>query len=127
MRNLADIFKALSDETRLQMLALLMRRGELCVCDFVQVIDIGQSKASRHLRYLLHAGLVSDRREGVWVYYRVRADPEAAPASVLKAVKPVLAHLDLAHLEHRLDEWQDAKREARGCQVAAAKAATGGA
>jgi ArsR family transcriptional regulator, arsenate/arsenite/antimonite-responsive transcriptional repressor len=113
VRTLADLFKALADETRLQMLALLLRRGELCVCDFVQVLDVTQSKASRHLRYLLHAGLVSDRRAGVWVYYRVRRDPDEGPRAVLHAVRPVLAARDLGGLERRLDEWEGAKTDGR--------------
>jgi ArsR family transcriptional regulator len=105
MRNLSELFKALSDETRLQMLALLLRRGELCVCDFVEALGITQSKVSRHLRYLAHAGLVRDRREAVWVYYRVRPDPEADPAAVLDAIGPLLAGRDLAELERRLQAF----------------------
>ena len=71
MRELSDIFKALGDETRLQILALLLEHGELCVCDIENVIGASQSKTSRHLRYLLHAGLVQDRREGVWQHYSI--------------------------------------------------------
>ncbi len=68
MRDSAEIFKALADETRLRILNLLIR-GELCVCDIMEVLDIGQSKASRHLAYLRNVGLVSDRRDGVWMHY----------------------------------------------------------
>lgn len=71
MRELSDIFKALGDETRLQIMALLLEHGELCVCDIEGVIGASQSKTSRHLRYLLHAGLVQDRREGVWMHYSI--------------------------------------------------------
>jgi ArsR family transcriptional regulator len=123
VKAVADIFKALADETRLRMLALLLRRGELCVCDFVAVMGIGQSKASRHLRYLLHAGLVTDRREGVWVYYRVRPDPQPDAKGVLKAVRPVLASADVAELERKLDEWEEAKLACIPCHVATAPAA----
>ncbi|MHC4198059.1 MAG: ArsR/SmtB family transcription factor [Planctomycetota bacterium] len=63
------LFKALSDETRLRILRLLAKGGELCVCDLVAALDITQSKASRHLIYLKHVGLVKDRREGLWSYY----------------------------------------------------------
>jgi ArsR family transcriptional regulator len=125
-KTLADLFKALADETRLRMLALLLRRGELCVCDFVQVLGIGQSKASRHLRYLLHSGLVSDRREAVWVYYRVRIDPQPGPASVLAAMRPVLDAVDLGEFERRLDDWRGAKQEARCCGFAGAPASREG-
>ena len=70
------LFKALADETRLRILNLLVR-GELCVCELTGVLDIGQSKASRHLAYLRNAGLVSDRREGAWMYYSL-AQPNGA-------------------------------------------------
>ncbi len=127
MRNLSDVFKALCDETRLGMMALMLRRGELCVCDFVVAMGITQSKASRHLRALAHAGLVRDRREAVWVYYRVRPDPEPDPAAVLDAIGPILAARDLGEVERRLDEWSCAKGQLQTCREAAAAGADGGA
>jgi ArsR family transcriptional regulator len=68
VRQTAELFKALADETRLRILHLLVQ-GELCVCDIMTVLGIGQSKASRHLAYLRSARLVDDRRDGVWMYY----------------------------------------------------------
>jgi len=68
-----QLFKALADETRLRILNLLCRR-ELCVCQIVEVLGIGQSKTSRHLAHLRHAGLVRDRRDGLWMYYSL-SDP----------------------------------------------------
>ncbi len=68
MQNIARLFGSLADETRLRILNLLAR-GELCVCDLTTVLDIGQSKASRHLAHLRNVGLVEDRRNGVWMYY----------------------------------------------------------
>jgi len=73
MSDSVQLFKALADETRLRILNLLCRR-ELCVCQIVEVLEIGQSKASRHLAHLRHAGLVADRREGLWMYYSL-SDP----------------------------------------------------
>jgi ArsR family transcriptional regulator len=74
VRNSAELFKALADVTRLRILNLLVQ-GELCVCDIMGVLGIGQSKASRHLAYLRNVGLVDDRRNGVWMYYTLaRAD-----------------------------------------------------
>jgi ArsR family transcriptional regulator len=70
MKPLAQIFKALSDETRLRILALLTR-GELCVCNLVAVLQLPQSTVSRHLAYLRNTDLIADRREGVWMYYRL--------------------------------------------------------
>ena len=71
MKLLRDTFKALSDETRLQIMTLLLEQEELCVCDFVGALGQTQSKVSRHLRYLYNAGLVQDRREGLWMHYRI--------------------------------------------------------
>ncbi|MEK6248982.1 MAG: metalloregulator ArsR/SmtB family transcription factor [Planctomycetales bacterium] len=73
MSDTVQLFKALADETRLRILNLLCRK-ELCVCQIVEVLEIGQSKASRHLAHLRHAGLVTDRREGLWIYYSL-GDP----------------------------------------------------
>jgi ArsR family transcriptional regulator len=64
----AQRFQALSDPTRLRLLARL-RHGERCVCDLMDVLDAAQSRLSFHLRVLREAGLVSDRRDGRWVYY----------------------------------------------------------
>ncbi len=67
-----DLFRLLGDETRLRCLALLTRHGELCVCELTHVLGMSQPKISRHLATLREAGLVSDRRRGVWVYYRLQ-------------------------------------------------------
>jgi ArsR family transcriptional regulator len=62
------LFRAFSDRTRLRILHLL-RGGELCVCDLIDVIGAPQAKISRHLAYLRKAGLVRARKEGLWQYY----------------------------------------------------------
>lgn len=69
MRDTAQFFKVLADEARLKMLWLLFNHRELCVCDLMAALDITQSKASRHLSTLKHAGLVTDRKEGLWSFY----------------------------------------------------------
>ncbi len=68
------VFRAFSDRTRLRILSLL-RDGELCVGDLVEVLKLPQPKVSRHLAYLRKAGLVSTRESGLWNFYRL------APAS----------------------------------------------
>jgi len=68
MKELVQVFKALSDETRLRILKLL-EQGELCVCDVVAALDIIQPKISFHLGVLKEAGLVKDRRVGKWIHY----------------------------------------------------------
>lgn len=103
-RALAGIFKALADETRLRMLALLLDQPELCVCHFERVLEITQSKASRHLRYLLNAGLLHDRREGVWMYYRLAEDMGPELRQILEAVRGSLDPRLVAHLRTRLQD-----------------------
>ena len=66
----AQLFHALSDETRLGILEKL-RNGEHCVCDLQDGLDAAQSRLSFHLRVLKEAGLVSDRKEGRWSYYSI--------------------------------------------------------
>ncbi|MBO9469354.1 metalloregulator ArsR/SmtB family transcription factor [Endozoicomonas sp. G2_2] len=65
------IFQALADSTRLRCLALIVNHGELCVCELVHALELSQPKISRHLKLLREAGLVADRRERIWVHYRL--------------------------------------------------------
>jgi DNA-binding transcriptional ArsR family regulator len=73
MKNIEEILKALADETRLRIINLLYKE-ELCVCDLYEALTITQTKASRHLQYLKHAGLVEDRKQAQWIYYSIRRD-----------------------------------------------------
>ena len=68
MRDAAKFFKVLADEARLQMLWLLFNQREVCVCDVMDTLGITQSKASRNLLTMRNAGLVIDRKEGLWSY-----------------------------------------------------------
>ena len=67
----AALFKALSEPVRLRIVHLLLDKGELCVCDIVDTLELSQSVISRHLAYLRNSGLLDTRREGVWIYYQV--------------------------------------------------------
>ncbi|MDX1693843.1 MAG: metalloregulator ArsR/SmtB family transcription factor [Ketobacteraceae bacterium] len=69
-----DLFKALSDQTRLSILALVTTESELCVCELVCALQQSQPKISRHLKLLREQALLEDRRQGVWVYYRLHPD-----------------------------------------------------
>lgn len=73
MRTVEDYFKGLADINRLRIINLLLN-GELCGCDIQYVIGASQSNVSRHLNYLKKSGLVSDRRAGYRVYYRLVED-----------------------------------------------------
>jgi ArsR family transcriptional regulator len=66
-----DLFAALAHETRLRCLILLVRHEELCVCELTHAIGAAQPHISRHLAQLRELGLVTDRRDGLWIHYRV--------------------------------------------------------
>jgi ArsR family transcriptional regulator len=66
--------KALADETRARIALLAAREGELCVCELVGALGESQPKVSRHLAQLRNSGLLADRRQGQWVYYRLHPD-----------------------------------------------------
>ena len=78
MKKYVDMFKALSDETRLRIIILLSEK-ELCVCQIEAALVLSQAKVSRHLTVLRHAGLVHARRNGLWIYYSI-----ARPANCLE-------------------------------------------
>jgi len=83
----ARVFHALSDETRLEIVRLLSH-GERCVCELQQALEAAQSRLSFHLKTLKDAGLVSDRRDGRWVYYALNRDALDLIAEFAAAVKP---------------------------------------
>lgn len=70
MTELTSLFKALSEEKRLRIIKLL-EGGELCVCDIVAALNMSQPKVSFHLNILKEAGLIKDRKDGRWIYYRI--------------------------------------------------------
>lgn len=70
MRKIAEIYKALGDETRLEIMTMLLGK-ELCVCDIIDACNKSQPAISHHLKILKHAGLLEDRKEGKWVFYRI--------------------------------------------------------
>ena len=89
----AQFFKCLADETRLRCLLLLQRRGELCVCELTQALQMSQPKISRHLALLRSYRLLQDRRQGAWVYYRIRPDLPGWALAVLDSAASGLSGL----------------------------------
>ena len=82
VRPLTRAFRALGDETRIRIVALLSH-GELCVCHLESALGIGQPNCSRHLGILKAAGIVDSRRDGTWVYYRISDQEHASVKSIL--------------------------------------------
>src|SRR3974390_2545179 len=106
MKTEAQLFKALADETRRKIRWLLRGQEELCVCDIMGVLGITQSKASRHLRYLFNAGLVTDRREGLWMYYRISVAFGSREGKQLQMLREMLAAQPAAQaLNRQLQQW----------------------
>jgi ArsR family transcriptional regulator len=89
--DLARLFAALSDPTRLRLLNLMEGR-EVCVCYFVEILGQSQPKISRHLAYLRKAGVVSARREGKWMHYRMERLDDPSIAAVADSVLAALKH-----------------------------------
>ncbi|HDY85530.1 hypothetical protein LCGC14_1474460 [marine sediment metagenome] len=69
-----DFYKCLADETRLRCMLLIHQQEELCVCELTEALDDIQPKISRHLAQLRKCGLLLDRRQGQWVFYRINPD-----------------------------------------------------
>ena len=116
MRELVKVFKALSDETRLRILNLLLER-ECCVCEVMQVLDISQTRASRNLNALYDAGLLKLRRQGLWALYSI--DKEGLNEHyvyLVEAVKKALEGNETTY-QDRL-KLRSAKRIGPGCVLA---------
>jgi len=83
-----DLFRALCDDTRLRCLLLIQGEGEVCVCELTHALGEIQPKISRHLGVLREVGVVADRRQGQWVYYRLHPDlPEWAREVLAAALR----------------------------------------
>lgn len=80
------VFKCLADENRVRVMLLIAREEELCVCELTCALDESQPKVSRHLAQLRTCGLLADRRQGQWVYYRLHPDLPDWVHSILRTV-----------------------------------------
>lgn len=114
MKQTAQLFKALSDETRLRILGLLLD-GELCVCELMAILALPQSTVSRHLAYLKNSGLVDDRRAGKWMHYQLAAGDSALHADLLALLQQDLARLpQIRDDRQRLKKFHSGKRASLG-------------
>lgn len=103
MQQLLNIFKAISDETRLRILKLL-ERGELCVCDIVAALDMIQPKVSFHLSILKNAGLIKSRKQGRWIHYNINDSDIFKRFLVLSVLEKISGH-EVAEDKKRLDNF----------------------
>ena len=83
----AELFHALSDTVRLEVIELLLN-GEHCVCDLMDHLDMAQSKLSWHLKTLSDVGIITGRREGRWNYYSLNPEALGETRAILDSLKP---------------------------------------
>ncbi len=114
MNQAAHTFKALSDDTRLRIMGLLLK-GELCVCDLMEVLKLPQSTASRHLAYLRNAGLVSSRRQGLWMFYQLEDSDEGLRTGLIDLLRENLAELPQAEGDGRRLQEHLSQKQASSC------------
>ncbi len=113
MRDLTKAFKALSDETRLRILNLLLER-ECCVCEVMQALEISQTRASRNLNILYDAGFLKLRKDGLWSLYSIDQDTTGEYFSdLLQAVGKALDGNEMVALDR--ERLKKAERVGPGC------------
>lgn len=102
------LFHLLSDPTRLRMVMLLAREGELCVCELTHALEQIQPKISRHLALMRDAGLVIPRRQGQWIFYRLNpALPEWLKKVIGATVEGTVSQLPFEEDRSRLAGMPD--------------------
>ncbi len=91
MKPEVELFKALSDETRIRVMKLLVNcKKPICVCEIVDSLQLPQYLVSRHLNILKRAGLVEDSREGTWVSYSIPRQPIPLLQQLIKGIQECL-------------------------------------
>ena len=96
-----ELFRALGDATRLQILGLLRVR-QACVCELVELVPVSQPAVSQHLRKLKQVGLVGEQREKQWTFYQLRDDVSPVIAEIIRTL-PHLPEAEAWLLTHRVD------------------------
>jgi len=108
---LLRILKAISDESRLRILNLILNVDEICVCDIESTLGFTQTKVSRHLTALKNANLVTDRRQGLWILYSFTGNKEDSHKQLLRGLKdsfssyPIFRE-DIRHLQQAVKKGQ---------------------
>ncbi|QJQ96602.1 MULTISPECIES: metalloregulator ArsR/SmtB family transcription factor [Halomonadaceae] len=112
--NATQFFKCLADETRLSILLLIQAEEELCVCEFIHVLDASQPKISRHLAQLRSCELVADRRQGQWVYYRLHPELPGWARNVLESTAKGCKSI-VAEMQRNLDRMDNRPERRSTC------------
>ena len=112
MKETVKVLKALSNDTRLTIMVLLSQK-ELCVCQIEKLLNLSQAKVSRHLTVLKHAGLVSDRREGLWIYYSAAKPGNKIETKVFEIFSELKANISSLKINTATLKSCDTKRTIR--------------
>ncbi len=88
--SLTELLSAVADPVRLRLASLIAHNGETCVCDLVDATGLTQTNVSRHLSILRHAGLVTGRKQALWVYYSLNKPVSASQKHILSIVKKAI-------------------------------------
>jgi ArsR family transcriptional regulator, arsenate/arsenite/antimonite-responsive transcriptional repressor len=116
VRDVAQFLKVLADESRLQILWLLLNHEELCVCDLGEALGVSQSKVSRHLATLRHTGLVTDRKKGAWSFYSILPAGNDLESALLDTLRVELAdHPDAVRTLQSLHHWLEIQKRDVAC------------
>lgn len=107
-----DLFKVLSDQTRLHSLLLIKQEQELCVCELMAALQLSQPKISRHLALLREAELLTTEKRGQWVFYRLARDLDSWVQHILEQA---LLQQDLTMLGQHLNAMGDRPERAQQC------------
>ena len=107
MKHAANVFKSLSEEIRIRIMRVLIEaRRELCVCEIVCSLNEPQYNVSRHLNALKNAGLVKDRRQGLWIFYSLPPNNNRFSKKLMETIKSIpvdKSDQDLIRLKKRLN------------------------
>lgn len=107
MKNRADFFKALSEETRLRILEIIAEE-ELCNCQIMERLNISQSLVSHHIRILKQAGIIDERRNGKWTYYTINIEntEEYLVSLCTKLINKEIKEHVKQHDSNECEQWQ---------------------
>lgn len=110
------VFDALADLSRRRILVLLLKHGELCVCDLFGVLNLAQPKVSRHLAILRESEILVTRKQGTWVYYRLNPEMPLWAVQALQALADGAARSE-PYLQDQI-QFSQCCNSAAGCVVA---------
>ncbi len=122
MKEITEIFKLLSDESRLRILMLLEKR-ELCVCQIMGVLNMSQPLVSRNLSLLAKSGFLAGRREGKLMFYRIKRNLTKKNLLILSVLKELLKDDRVLLKDFRsLKECHDFQKRTGKCDMETFKA-----